>query len=256
MCATVAKASRPITLFDVSPETHRGIVKALGDRPIRVAYDKGILHLGSSILHDVDWPTYSKLLRAFGEKHFRHTYQDGTLEIMMSPLEKHEQIHHFLGRIVEMTALECSIWAKSVASTTRRAPALRQGLEPDESYYLRQPAPTPTDAPTPATPPDLAIEVDFRRPKLDRARSYAILGIRELWIYRKGVVGIFHLTGDKNYSPSENSLSLPCLTTHHLTRLVNQMLEADEDSTIREFIAWLRRSVKKSTRPPRKKKGR
>ena len=65
MCATVAKTHQSITLFDVSPRTYKGVVKALGKRPVRVSYDHGVLELGTSILLGIDWQTYSKLILRF-----------------------------------------------------------------------------------------------------------------------------------------------------------------------------------------------
>ena len=88
---------------------------------------------------------------------------------MMSPSANTNRSEELLGRIVEMTALECGIWIKSVGSTTRRAKHCSQGLEPDESYYLRTTRPAMRAVPiAEQSPPDLAIEVDLRRSELER----------------------------------------------------------------------------------------
>ncbi len=253
MCATAAKTDRSIVLFDVSPRTYKGIVKALGDRPFRLCYDGGTLQLESSILRGVDWRTYSKLVHAFGDRHFRHTYQEGTLEIMMSPSIQHERIKGLLAHVVKLTALECDIWIMSVGSATRRAKMLSHGLEPDESFHLGRRPSGKKGLPGPSTPPDLAIEVDLRRPELERARSYAKLGVTELWACRHGSVLIRRLSPKTMYVPVERSGLLPLLTADHLTRLVKQMFESDETSTLRGFAAWLRKEVKKITRSSRKK---
>ncbi len=253
MCATVAKANRAITLFDISPHTYKGIVKALEGRRFRLSYDERALQLESSILYGLDWKTYSKLVRAFGDRHFRHTYQEGTLEIIMSPSMEHERIRRMLGRMVEMTTLECGIWLMSVGSTTRRAEVLLHGLEPDESYYVaRKPPPRKGLAATPQAP-DLAIEVELRRRELNRARSYEKLGVRELWRYHKGTVEILRLSREQRYKASQRSGLLPMLSADDLTRFVKHMLDTDEVSAMRTFLAWLRKQIRKSTRTPRKK---
>ena len=171
----------------------------------------------------------------------------------MSPSEEHERIRSLLGAIVQMTAVECNYWIKSIGSTTQCAEMLLHGLEPDASYYLsRRRSKNYREEKKPSAP-DLAIEVDLRHPALGRARSYAKLGVSELWCYRKGVVHFFRLSQDGEYRPANRSSLLPVLAGTHLTRLVKEMFETDESSTMRAYLRWLRKEIKKSSRPSRKK---
>ncbi|HEY2881409.1 MAG TPA: hypothetical protein VGJ15_03225, partial [Pirellulales bacterium] len=54
----------------------------------------------------------------------------------MSPSDEHEWIKGFMGRLIEMAALECGVPIRSAGSATRRNKKVAQGLEPDESYYI------------------------------------------------------------------------------------------------------------------------
>jgi Uma2 family endonuclease len=60
-----------------------------------------------------------------------------------------------------------------------------RGVEPDECYVLgRNPAPKR---------PDLAIEVIWKSGSIDMLDIYRKLGVREVWIWRKGGIGVYGL---------------------------------------------------------------
>jgi Uma2 family endonuclease len=171
----------------------------------------------------------------------------------MSPSFEHEPIKRLLGRMVETLALECRLWIIMAGSTTQWSRPTMQGLEPDESYFIRRKRPNKKDFPDATTRPDLAIEVDLRRSELKRARSYAKLGVRELWRYRNGTVEILQNTGSSSLKSIAKSEVLPYLTSAELTHFVKRMQETDQNMATDEFIAWLRKQIKKSSHPPRKK---
>ena len=249
MCAAIADSTASILLFDVPWTAYSGLVDALPEHRLRHTYQEGTLELFKNVLFDVPWDAYEKILKAFGDRRFPHTYQEGALEIMMSPSEEHEQIKSFLGRLIEMAALELGIHFKAVGSATQHDKKLLQGLEPDESYYIPFAARSRGKAAgrvPKKSPPDLAIEVDLRKLDLERMDSYAKLGIGELWRYRKGEVEFFRLTPKRAYELVGQSLVYPMIGSKDVTRFVKKMQATDDYSATRSFVAWLRKKRKKS----------
>ena len=167
------------------------------------------------VLYDVSWEAYSKFMDALGERRLRHTYQEGTLE-MMSPSEKHEEIKSFLGRMIEMASLECghsnSIrWVRhatkqeAVASVGARRIVLHRTA-------ARWHGKRKTETKKPLCP-DLVVEVDLRRTVLERLDSYAKLGVREVWRYRKGELEFLVLEKSRGYELVECSTAFPAISS-------------------------------------------
>jgi Uma2 family endonuclease len=252
MCATAAKTRDTILMFDVPWETYDRLINALEDHRFRHTYQEGTLEVFSPILYGVDWRMYERILRAFGDRRFPHTYQEGTLEIMMSPSERHEEIKEFLGYLIKTTAIECGFWIRSTGSATRRDKSLMQGLEPDQSYFIVKKPPGKSPA-ADKTLPNLVVEVDLRQVAARRLESYAALGVSEVWRYRKGHVDLLGLSESRRFDILETSVILPLLTTKDVNRFLERMLVDGEAPATREFIAWLRKRIKKPARRSRKK---
>ena len=87
------------------------------------------------LLHAVSWETYQRLLRELAEQNVRLTYDQGTLEIM-SPLPEQEWVKKLLVDLLETLSLELDIPIGSYGSRTLKRKSLKQGLEPDECYYI------------------------------------------------------------------------------------------------------------------------
>src|SRR3989442_707909 len=87
------------------------------------------------LLHDVSWDFYEATLRELGERNLRITYDKGSLEIM-APLYDHEWAKAGIRRLIEILSLELDIPIRSLASVTCTRKDLKKGLEPDESYYI------------------------------------------------------------------------------------------------------------------------
>ncbi len=81
--------------------------------------------------------------------------------------------------------------------------------------------------------PDLAIEIDLSRPKVDRPSIYAVLGVVEVWQFDGETLVIEHLQADGSYASVESSQFLPIRAEDVRRWLVV------EDSTHR--LAWERR---------------
>ena len=83
----------------------------------------------------VDWAFYEGLLALIGDRRIRVTYDRGKLEVM-SPSYHHESAGRILGRFVETLAEELDLPIKAGKSTTFRRQGLARGLEPDECFYI------------------------------------------------------------------------------------------------------------------------
>jgi Uma2 family endonuclease len=244
MSASTTKLSDTVLLYDLPWETYEALADALSGHRFRHTYQAGTLEIFSNVLHGISWSTYETILEALGDHRFPHTYQNGTLEIMMSPSEEHELIASFLGRLIEMTAFERGIPIRSTGSATRRHHKLLQGLEPDKSYFIEDPSAgrgKPALGRKSVGPPDLVIEVDIRRPALDRLQSYAKLGVSEIWRYRKGKVEFLAFSKKTGYEPIDRSRALSVFTAKDVTRFVQRLSKTDENTVLSGFVAWLRK---------------
>src|SRR3954464_10944308 len=85
------------------------------------------------VLYGVGWEGYSKVLEAVGERPIRLTYDRGNLELM-SPFPVHEIYKKCFGFLLLVLAEELDIPVKGCGSTTFRRQDLDRGLEPDECF--------------------------------------------------------------------------------------------------------------------------
>lgn len=254
MCATAVHPEVRVEIFCVPASAARKVAESLG--PDVVEYDAraGTL-LMPALMHDVSWEQYESLLETLPDHRMRHTYDRGTLE-MMSPLQRHESIKRMIGRLIETLAYELDLPIKSVGSTTQRRKSVRRGLEPDESYYVAHERAVRGKLdydPDRDPPPDLVIEVDVRRPAVERMAVYAALGIPEIWRHDGKRKLSFHRLADGKYETIERSDAFAYLAPDDISAFIDQMGETDENSIVRAFVKHaLAKKVER--RSPRKKK--
>ena len=135
------------------------------------------------LLTGVSWDLYEELLRVVGDRPIRMSYDRGDLEIM-SPLPKHEKWKKIIGWMVEVLSMELDIPMEPLGSTTFRRNVLAKGLEPDECYYIANEAAVRNKDEIDLKkdpPPDLAIEIELTHRSVNRERIYAGLGVPGLW---------------------------------------------------------------------------
>ncbi len=244
-----------VVLYGVPWEMYLGIVDALSECHLRHTYDRGTLEM-PSVVYGVSWDAYQELLAATADYNLRHTYDRGTLE-MMSPLKSHEWEKKLFSRMIEALSLERDIPIQSVGSTTFFRAAGERGLQPDESYYIRnEPRVRGRETFDPATdpPPDLVIEVDVTHSCLERLPVYATLRVPELWRYDGRKVVFYGLSRGK-YVALRHSKAFPFLRAADLMRFLDMRHDTDENSVIRAFVAWLRdKHAKPPAKKPRRKK--
>lgn len=130
------------------------------------------------LLRDITWEMYEALLEAKGDDPSpRYFYLEGELEII-GPSIGHERVKSNLGRLLETFGYVCDVEINGIGSTTQKDRLRKVGAEPDECYFVGRDGGEEDR-------PDLAIEVEWSRGRLDKKAVYAGLGVRELWIWRR-----------------------------------------------------------------------
>ena len=197
---------------------------------------------GQVVLYNVPWSTYEALLDGTDSPGTRFTYNQGTLEII-SPSQEHERFKRLIGRMIETLTEELEIPVRSAGSTTWRSEIRRQGLEPDECYYVSSEPRVRGRAKLDLTadpPPDLVVEVEITRRSVDKMPLYAALGVREVWRYDGKRFSVERLQDDGTFASQANSSELPRVPLDGLERFLAKRDETDETSWIRSFRAWVK----------------
>jgi Uma2 family endonuclease len=193
------------------------------------------------VLENASWDLYEQLLKAVGNRPIRLTYDTGRLEIM-SPLPEHEQPKTIIGRFIEMLALERSMDMASYGSTTFRSKQKSKGLEPDECYYFRAEAQMRGRKRINLRkdpPPELVVEIDISSRSVPREPIYAAMGVPELWRFGGGVLQCLHLVNG-HYRNRKFSLVFPFLEPAQLTRFIQMAVQDGENFAVKSFMKWVR----------------
>lgn len=186
------------------------------------------------LIEGVSWAQYDALVAILGDERpcLRLAFLRGSLEIM-SPSRVHETLKSMLGRLVTVYAMERGLDLAAFGSTTFRARAKERGIEPDECFVLG--ARSRVDA------PDLAIEVAISPWRVDRFALYHGLGVRELWVWHDGRLGVY-LRGVRRYAEVRASRLLPDLDLRLVSRLA---VRRDQTAALLE--------MRRALAPPRKR---
>ena len=156
-------------------------------------------HDQRATLRGLTWSQLEAVLAMRGDQPSpRLTYLDGTLELT-TPSRYHESIKTLLARLVELYSLELGIDLSGYGSWTLVQAPRETAIEPDECYIVGS---TDKDV------PDLAIEVVWTSGGLNKLEAYRRLGVREVWIWKKGVLGVYALR-DGGYEAIASSEVLP-----------------------------------------------
>jgi Uma2 family endonuclease len=200
------------------------------------------------VLFDVPWKTYAGMIEAFGNKRLPHVYQYGTLEIR-SICKRYEVIRSVLGQLIEMGSMQLGASIRSVGSTTRQDQKLEQGIEPYESYYVganaRVSSARRSDARRRAAP-DLMADVEWNQGLLPKLKTYAALGVREVWIYHEGTVKFHALSPNAEYETVNCSVAFPPVTSKKVTQLARHICKTSQNELMREFLTHLQEKQESS----------
>ncbi len=197
-------------------------------------------------LPDVSWEFYEQFLDEFHGRRIKHVYCDGELAIMSPIFAPHEILKKRLARMVEPITEELKRPVLSTGSLTLRSPTLRQGAEPDESYFL-----THADVVRQLTqynsetdpPPDLVIEVDITSFSDRRLQVYAALGVPEVWIAGDRPFRIEILDDNGTYQESITSRELSGVTVDTIRDWLSRAETVDETTWITAFREWIRSNL-------------
>lgn len=173
------------------------------------------------------WADYQRLLEIRGDHSApRIAYLEGQIEIM-SPSVSHEAIKSTLGRLVEAFCSHHGIEFQTVGSWTLEDKAAERGAEPDESWIFGEEK---------AERPHLAIEVVWTSGGLNKLQIYRKLGVREVWIWRKGRLDAHVLAGE-DYVQAPRSEVLPGIDLAEVASFVDRPTTS---RSVREYTAALR----------------
>ncbi|MBA3920376.1 MAG: Uma2 family endonuclease [Nostocaceae cyanobacterium] len=205
-----------------------------------------------TVLHNISWETFEALLRDTGEdRGYRFAYDCGILEIM-TPLFEHENPKIQFDRLIFALAEILEVEIKSAGSMTLKRQDLKQGLEPDNCYYIQhEPAVRgrlELDLQT-APPPDLAIEIDITSSSVNKSGIYSALGVPELWRYNGRYLNFYQLV-EGQYSECEFSIAFPIISSKEISRFIEQSKSVSEIALLKSFRSWMRIKIVNDTNNP------
>ncbi len=194
------------------------------------------------VLRGISWKTYEAMVEDLSDQHVRLIYDQGVLELM-SPSTPHERYSMLFGRLVMDVLVGLRMEFEAAGESRWKHEAAERGLEPDQCFFLTpeklaivlgRPTGRPDDP-----LPDLAIEIDWSEPAIDRDRIYASLGIPELWKFDGDRLRIGHLRDDGTYEDRPESRFLP-LEADEVTEWIHKAAGIGFLDWIDQLRDWIR----------------
>ena len=153
------------------------------------------------ILPGFTWEQYRAIDAAFAGSGVRVRFLDDLVELMAPPSEEHEDRSSLLRRLVESWCFQSGI-RLFYRSNTPMHLAGEAGCEPAEAYCFGEKK----------SLPDLVIEIAPSSGGLSPRSFYQRFEVPELWIWRHGVLEVFHWDAAAGrYDASAESVVLPGL---------------------------------------------
>ncbi|MDJ0798562.1 MAG: Uma2 family endonuclease [Calothrix sp. MO_167.B12] len=196
----------------------------------------------------MSWQTFKTMLAEMGdERNSRIAYDNEIVEIITS-LMPHENSNRLIEAFVGLLCEELGLEVKSTGSLILTRDDLEKGGEPDSSYYIQNESivrdkeniDLETDP-----PPDLVLEVEYSRPKVDKLSLYAAMGIPEFWRYNGTVLRVYVISAGQ-YTEVETSLTFPVVLVKQISQFILQAKQDGQMSTIRAFRTWVRQQINES----------
>jgi Uma2 family endonuclease len=186
------------------------------------------------------------MLRIVGERPIRVTYDRGTMEVFM-PSFGPEDDAHLLGRMAEILADERDIAVKAGRTTTHKRRDLDRGAEPDQCYWFGENArhmigKRQLDL-TIDPRPDLVIEVDVTSSSLERLPLFAAMGVPEVWRLTPRTLEFLHLQPDGTYQARDQSRNFPDVPATEIARFVALGRGNELTSWARSFRDFVRAAL-------------
>jgi Uma2 family endonuclease len=197
-------------------------------------------------LSGISWQTYEALLAEIGDRQIRLTYNRGNLEIMV-PSPEHERFKTIMGRFVETLAEELDVRIEPLGSTTFKRPEL-SGAEPDECFYIQNISAIKGKKRIDLNqdpPPDLVVEIDITSRSENSLQVYADLAVPEVWIYNGARFRINRLENGE-YVECESSLAFPSLPILEIVRFLEQAETMDYLELVKAFRNWVKSQIQQN----------
>lgn len=197
------------------------------------------------LLSGMSWSFYERLLEELGDRNIRVTYDRGDLELM-APAYRHENAGRVVGWLIDVVAEEIELPVKGGRSTTFRRKDVGRGIEPDDCFWIENIAAILGKDCIDLSrdpPPDLAIEVDVTSSSIDRLGVYAALRVPQVWRFDGLKIRVYQLNERGEYDVLDHSPTFPFLPLDKLVEFIERSVEVDDMTLRREFRNWLRTEV-------------
>jgi Uma2 family endonuclease len=198
-----------------------------------------------TLLTNISWQTFKAMLVDMGsERATRLAYDKGLVEIM-TPLMPHENSNRLIEVFVGVLCEELGLEIKRAGSLTLTRDDLERGAEPDSSYYIqneplvRDKAEIDLDN---DPPPDLVLEVEYSRSRIDKLSLYAAMEIPEFWRYNGSVLRIYRLESG-HYVQRNNSPTFAPIAVTEIPKFLQQSRKVGEITCTRNFRNWIRQQL-------------
>ncbi|NJM60571.1 MAG: Uma2 family endonuclease [Oscillatoriales cyanobacterium RU_3_3] len=192
---------------------------------------------------DISWETYETLLAEIGDRPIRLTYNRGNLKIMV-PSPEHEVYKKVMGRFVETLAEELEVRIEPLGSTTFKRPQL-MGAEPDDCFYIQNASAIKGKKRIDMSqdpPPDLVVEIDITSRSTSSLQIYAGLGVPEVWIYNGSRLKINRLENGE-YVERDRSLAFPSVPILEIVSFLEQAETMDYLELVKAFRNWVKSQI-------------
>lgn len=198
-----------------------------------------------TLLLNITWQTFKTMLAEMGcQRGSRLAYDSGIVEIM-TPLMPHENSNRLIEVFVGVLCEELSLEIKRTGSLTLLRDDLEQGAEPDSSYYIQNESLVRAKENIDLAvdpPPDLVLEVEYSRSKIDKLQLYAAMGIPEFWRYNGNVLRIYQLKSGK-YLEENQSMTFAPIPVTEIPRFLQESRDIGEIACTKNFRSWVKQHL-------------
>ncbi|MEH2069586.1 MAG: Uma2 family endonuclease [Nostoc sp.] len=197
------------------------------------------------VLQNISWQTFKAMLADMGcERNKRLAYDNGIVEIM-TPLMPHENSNRLIEGFVLVLCEEFGLEVKSAGSLTMTRDDLEQAAEPDSSYYIQNEFLVRNKENIDLNidpPPDLVLEVEYSKSKINKLILYAAIGVPEFWRYNGTVLRIYTLNNGQ-YSQSQSSPTFAPVLVTEIPRFIQESKNIGQIAATRAFRTWVRQQM-------------
>ena len=194
------------------------------------------------LLENITWQTFKTMLAEMGsERANKISYRQGNIEIM-TPLKPHESSNRLIEVFVGVLCEELGLEVNRVGSLTLTRDDLEYGAEPDSSYYIQNELLVREKENIDLAfdpPPDLVLEVEYSRPKIDKSKLYAAMGIPEFWRYNGTTLRVYILANGQ-YSETQTSPTFAAIPIKEIPRFIEESKKIGQIAVTRAFRTWVK----------------